>query len=203
MEKLNARQFVFFCKHVQPILENYTLIYELIHARPASSHEDSAGVVSVGNNEKEFIKSVQTSVFERMQSELLATGGVVARVAGGAYDMEALSLNMINNSLMTLKQFGALRRGRQHTANEIDRPLLWSLIRKLKYVLNVLRPKLNETIRLARSIDPNDDERDFSFCENGNLLASSSTTAACSSSPQKNDQQLIAEYQELFTKAKI
>lgn len=188
LEKLNARQFVFFCKHVQPILENYTLIYELIHERP---NEDS-GVVKVGN-EKEFIKSVQTSVFERMLAEL---GTGVGRVAG-AYDLEALSLNMINNSLMTLKQFGALRRGQNQTDNEIDRARLWSLIRKLKYVLNVLRPKLNETIRLARSIDPNDDERDFSFCENCNLASSVPW-----SSPQ-NDQQLIAEYQELFTKAKI
>lgn len=160
LEKLNIRQFLFFCKHVQPILENYALIYDLM-SEEVGMEETSARTISF-TNEKEFIKRVQTTAFDRM---LTASKSNSSKLTTGSFDFELLSLNQINNSVLALKQFCVLSASRGGR-NEIDRAGLIVLYRKLKSVLDVLRPRLNELIRLSRSIGRNnDDQRDFSFHE--------------------------------------
>lgn len=169
LEKLNTRQFLFFCKHIQPILENYTLIYELI--------AEKANVTTTFSNEKEFLKSIQSKAFRLMLAQ--ARGGC------GAFDLEVLSLNMLNNAVLSLRQFGALRRTAGSQASfEIDHTRLSALHRKLKYVLSVTRSKMNELVKLVRSIDQNN-ERDFSFVESSSL---------------EQGAEFIAEYQEIFIK---
>lgn len=123
--------------------------------------ETSARTISF-TNEKEFIKRVQTTAFDQM---LTASKSNSSKLTTGSFDFELLSLNQINNSVLALKQFSVLSASRGGR-NEIDRAGLIVLYRKLKSVLDVLRPRLNELIRLSRSIERNDDDqRDFSFHE--------------------------------------
>jgi hypothetical protein len=166
LEKLNIRQFLFFCKHVQPILENYALIYDLM-SEEVGLDETSARTISF-TNEKEFIKRVQTTAFDRM---LTASKSNWSKLTTGSFDFELLSLNLINNSVLALKQFSVLSAASRGGRNEIDRAGLIVLYRKLKSVLDVLRPRLNELIRFSRSIERNDDDqRDFCFHEESSIV---------------------------------
>lgn len=188
LERLNVRQFVFFCKHIQPILENYSLIYSLIHDLLPTSSLSFA-------NEKEFVKSVQTVMFNFMLSS--------SSSSASAFDLEALSLNMINNSVLALKQFGALLVTSQSQPSRlfvIDRARLWSVLRKLNYVLKASRAKLNESIRLARSIEPIDSDDFGGFHKIHEIHDDHNRQPA---SPEAQDEFLLAEYQELFIAAKI
>lgn len=103
-----------------------------------------------------------------------------AAEATDSFDFEVLSLNMINNAVLALKQFAVLSKS-SSSSFVIQRPRLSALYRKLKYSLAVARTRLNHLVTPTVS---DADPRDFTF------------VAPQSSSTQSDT--MLNEYQELF-----
>lgn len=131
--KLNLNKFLFISRLFQSVLENYTEIYLLLIEQNRSRFSD----------EKQLIKFVQDQVFKKLEA---------TRIEFVSYDLEILSLNLISNAVLALRNFKIVERivneATQKTEYKIDLEQLAGLNKRLSSVISENRLKLNELGRL-------------------------------------------------------
>jgi hypothetical protein len=177
LEKFNLKQFLFFCRLNQSLIENYSQIYKILLA---------LNKLEV-TNEKNFVKALQAEIFERM----LGGGGSQRRCGlDGHADLEILSLNMLSNSLLTLKQFGILW-STNGPPYKINREKLVGLSKKLAYIVQIVRLRSNQLARLGQSFVDSSDAEGFDFAHDE------------TQNEQIDKNELLGEYENHFISAKI
>ena len=139
--KFNMRMFFFFVRSFLYIIQNYVEIYRIIVdiKAPRVSFSD----------EKTFTKSIQTTLFDKMLKALSIkeTSTVVE-----LYDFESLSLNLISNSILCLKQFDILIK-RDKSSYEIDTSKLRRLNQALIILVRTNRIKLGLFSKILKTYE--------------------------------------------------
>lgn len=133
ISKLNLDKFMFISRLFQSVLENYTEIYLILIEQNRSRFSD----------EKQLIKFVQDQVFKKLEA---------TRIEFVPYDLEILSLNLISNSVLALRNFKIVERVVDEvspkTEYKIDLQLLAGLNKRLSNVISQNKRKLDELGRL-------------------------------------------------------
>lgn len=131
--QLNLNKFLFISSLFQPVLKNYTEIYLILIEQNRSSFTD----------EKQLIKFVQDQVFKKLEATSIETV---------SYDLEILSLNLISNSVMALRNFKIVERVVDELTRKIEYKihlhLLAGLNKKLSDIINHNKLKLDELSRI-------------------------------------------------------
>jgi hypothetical protein len=142
--KMNMRMFFFFARSFLYILQNYVEIYRIISA---------SSLTTSFNDEKTFVKSIQTTLFDRMLSLLSSTSTSSSHL----FDFESLSLNLISNSILCLAQFDILIKHRSKLGDqssfEIDTSKLKLLDESLIILIRTNRHKLCVLSKILKSFE--------------------------------------------------
>ena len=153
--RLNLRQFFFFVKMFEYILEDYAEVFAVC------MDMGKPGLRSVHvSDEKQFTKDVQRTLFDKLMTSASNQSSYTNK---NLFDMESLSLNMLNNSFLSLAQFNVLFRlvKRDYEINLVG---LAVVHRNLRYVIDVARVKLTELNRCFKiENDGGENELDFEF----------------------------------------
>ncbi len=122
LTKFNLEKFLFLAQIFMRFMQNYCGVYSILVGQERSCFSD----------EKEVIKLVQSQVFEKMLSKECYD-----------FDLEILSLNLISNSVLVLRQFGILSGDRQKTSQfSIDLSQLKDLNLRLVKIVAENKQKL-------------------------------------------------------------
>ena len=132
--KFNMRTFFFFSRAFLYIFQNYSAIY--------TSLEQTPGFES----EKDLTKSVQTSLFGKMLASLATPN------SRDLFDFEGLSLNLISNAVLSLRQFGILQKNAA-SHYEISTSQLAKLNETLKFIVKINRLKLQTLSKIVREFE--------------------------------------------------
>ena len=138
--KFNMRTFVFFSRFFLYIVQNYAEIYMILE-----------GMMSplVFSDEKMFTKSIQNIIFEKMLKSLGENKRYNSSGATHLFDFEALSLNLISNAVLSLRQFDILTKCQTNNF-EINLNKLKCLNESLKYAIRTNRFKLRRLSEIVK-----------------------------------------------------
>jgi hypothetical protein len=138
--KSSLRQFFFYAKMFEYILENYAQVYKVC----LSLNNSASTQKFTFNDEKQFTKNLQTKIFD----EFLPGSAS----ANNPFDLEVLSLNLLTNSLTTLNQFSVINR-QSRSEYVLDMAGLNVVHNNLRFIVDVAQVKLSELNRLFKSDD--------------------------------------------------
>ena len=139
--KFNMRIFFFFARSFLYIIQNYVEIYRtLVESNPLRL---------TFNDEKTFTKSIQTTLFDKMLKSLSTNN---KKTCVELYDFESLSLNLISNSILCLKQFDILIKF-DKSSYELDTYKLKRLNQSLIFLIRTNRHKLHLLSKILRSFE--------------------------------------------------
>jgi hypothetical protein len=140
--KFNVRIFFFFARTFLYIFQDYAEIYAILSQETAASRFDS---------EKAIIKSAQLSLFDKMKSH-----------SRHLCDFESLSLNLISNSLLSLRQFGVLVK-LDSGEYVLDKAKLSQHNETLRHLIQANRRRLAELNKEATLFDGKVERHDFDY----------------------------------------
>ena len=179
----NLKQFLFFPRLFQYIMQNYFEIYANLIKNPThlKALPNNPSDLIYFDDEKAFTKSIQQKIFDKMLKEVRSDIPSPALSENYLFDFEVLSLNLISNSVLALRQFNILNRCDQFKRNaqtnlskngfEIDLSSLFSLNERLLFIIKTNRYKINALNSLFKSFQINtlknnsdsDSEFDYDF----------------------------------------
>ena len=133
--------FVFFVRLFLTTLANYAQIYSILVTSSDQLCFD---------DEKQLIKSIQRSIFQTIKT----TSGPSPQFG---FDLEILSLNLISNALLTLRQFEALLLKPKLV---IDLKIVAKLLGRLEALIRTNRINLEKLNKLAVELDSDTDFSD-------------------------------------------
>ena len=143
--KFNLKIFLFFSRLFLSFMQNYMEIYSV------DLFSSRCGKI-VFDCEKKMAKSIQGKIFTRIENE--AKGDSDKK---SFFDLEVLSLNLISNSIMSLRVFNAVNRLRDEDSKksvyEMDLTLLGAVKEKLNHVTIMNRRKIKELYAIWKTFD--------------------------------------------------
>jgi hypothetical protein len=153
--KFNLNQFIFFASLFQSIIQNYYEIYLVL--LNVAEDED----VYEFDNEKLFTKQIQQTIFNKM----IQKSNLDASTTNSLFDYETLSLNMITNSLLTLRQFHVLMKAEKEILDvktntkktsifyQLKLAKLKKINERLEFIIKTNRFKLIHLNMISKSFD--------------------------------------------------